>query len=886
MTTGWPPVLWLLLTLPLHEMVGATQPPTTSAPTAAPTAVPTKAPTAAPTVNPFNTLCPTLSLNYTNFAILTSAGSVTPSSSASLVGDVASNLSVIFSSGAMTGDIFSPIISLGTLTLTGSTHAYDARAAGAYAAAKSLFLELRGLPCGAPITNETQVFQAPGVYCFVGNYHQALSFTVDAQNQSDRVYILQFVGNVNSLASTSAAMILAGGARACNIFFVISGDFTPHGDVNVYGQFLVAGNINPPSGMTVEGKLVALGPYNAQQNNTADNGNVNPGGNLTVLNCECAQGPTGAPTVAPTRAPTAVPTKAPTHAPTENPTVGPTNAPTRSPTESPTTSPTRTPTAVPTHAPTVSPTETPTKAPTKAPSGAPTMAPTRTPTIAPTIAPTENPTGGPTTSPTQAPTPVPTNAPTVAPTNAPTTSPTRAPTETPTSAPTASPTGAPTRAPTEAPTSAPTVAPTEAPSQAPTHTPTVAPTETPTSGPTEAPTHAPTAAPTETPTEEPTEAPTGSLTRAPTEAPTKAPTFGPTRAPTTEPTEAPTSVPTGAPTHSPTAVPTSECPAPSPTPVHPLQCPREAAALDDFALLTYQGNINPASTVVIEGSVGAVYSVVLLNGTVVGDLYSQNRILGGGLVLNGSQFGYNSVALNAYSGAQLLYQTLNALPCTGRIVCPSQTFVSGVYCYNGSLLLPHRLNLTFDARGDPEAIFVLSISGHIQGQGGQMNLINGAQACNIFILVHGALQPAHSATLFGVWLVAGNIDAVGDIELTGKFVSLGPGTPQAGNVSLLQGQGDINPSGALRINPCACYSTMAPTRAPSRTPTSSPTRLPSRAPSETPTLTPTTIPWVTPHHSPVLLGIIAGASVLITLSLLVLLFFLCRRRRRRREHRH
>jgi hypothetical protein len=303
--------------------------------------------------------------------------------------------------------------------------------------------------------------------------------------------------------------------------------------------------------------------------------------------------------------------------------------------------------------------------------------------------------------------------------------------------------------------------------------------------------------------------------------------------------------------------------------------------LDDFALLTYQGNINPASTVVIEGSIGAVYSVVLLNGTVVGDLYSQNEVLGGGLVLEGSLFGYNGVALNAYSGAQALYQTLNALPCTGRIVCPSQTFVSGVYCYNGSLLLPHRLNLTFDARGDPSAIFVLSISGHIQGQGGQMNLINGAQACNIFILVHGALQPAHSATLFGVWLVAGNIDAVGDIELTGKFVSLGPGTPQAGNVSLPQGQGDINPSGALRINPCACYSTMAPTRAPSRIPTSSPTRMPSKAP----TSPPTTIPWVTPHHSPVLLGIIAGASVLITLCVILLFLFQCRKRRRR-KHRH
>ncbi len=205
---------------------------------------------------------------------------------------------------------------------------------------------------------------------------------------------------------------------------------------------------------------------------------------------------------------------------------------------------------------------------------------------------------------------------------------------------------------------------------------------------------------------------------------------------------------------------------------------------------------------------------MLLNGTVTGDIYSQIISLGA-VVLDGAQLPYNSVAGDAYVGAQALYQTLSAMPCDGMIMCPTQTFTSGVYCYNGSLTLPHALNFTFDARGDPSAVFVLSLAGHVQGQGGQMNLINGALPCNIFVLVHGSLQPVHAATLFGIWLVAGNIDAVSDIALTGKLISVGPGTTiLTGNSALPQGQGDINPAGQLRISSCACYAAPTPAPAP------------------------------------------------------------------------
>jgi hypothetical protein len=284
--------------------------------------------------------------------------------------------------------------------------------------------------------------------------------------------------------------------------------------------------------------------------------------------------------------------------------------------------------------------------------------------------------------------------------------------------------------------------------------------------------------------------------------------------------------------------------------------------VDSFAILTYQGNVNPASTVTIEGNIGALYTVMLRNGTVNGDLYSENIVLWPGLTLNGTQNNYTSYASAAYASAQLLYQELSALPCQAPIQCPTQTFTSGVYCYNGSLVVTHHINFTFDARGDPTAVFVLMIEGHIQGMGGQMNLINGAQPCNIFVLVAGQLQPARAVMLVGIWLVAGNIDAAGDIEVTGKLISLGPGhSPNNETNATLMGQGDINPSGRLRINRCACLVTGAPTLAPSASPSLSPTI--------TPTLMPTPLPITQFGGGAIAASVFAGLLVAVAVCWLL-----------------
>lgn len=903
--------------------------------TAKPSVAPTQTP-AAPTPYPYADLCPPLSQNGTNFVMLVSHGSVTLSTEATIDGDVGAGITVVFANGSMNGDIYSPSITLGSLSQNGNQFGYNSVATAAYTAMSQLFLNLITQPCSEPIAaSGTQTFTTPGVYCYAANYKGVLNFTFDAQNQSNAVYILQFQGNIGSTSPvTNSQMTLRNGARACNIFIVVAGEFAPLGTtLGLYGQYLVAGNIDPPGSLVIPGgRLFALGAYNMAQNKTTDNGNINPGGTLLIDNCVCAQGATGAPTAFPTRAPTHVPTgtptvtptiaptRVPTRSPTAAPTVTPTPSPTTSPTTAPTTSPTTTPTQTPTVTPTVAPTASPTVAPTPLPTDTPTVSPTVSPTAAPSVSPTTSPTVAPTTVPTVAPTESPTVSPTVSPTTAPTTSPTVAPTLTPTTAPTTTPTEAPTRSPTASPTpeptEAPTTAPTETPSEAPTSAPTVIPTAFPTSSPTSTPTAFPTASPTASPTDQPTGEPTESPTTAPTSSPTGFPTTSPTGAPTGFPTSAPTATPTEfptpmptpenpppeteyptvaptpqptafptttptvsptqfptssptaspttfpttkptvAPTHSPTtppptafpttsptatptafptatptvtptafpttpsptehpsAAPTLFCPEPPP-PSEPLSCPEMAADLGNFALLTYAGNINPATTVFINGSVGALFSVALMNGTVMGDIYSDLIVLGEGLELRGNEFNYSDFASEAYLSASLLYDELVALDCTQYILCPTQTFVSGVICHNRSLRTSHFLNFTFDAHGDPSAVFVVQIIGNVQGTGSQMNLINGAQACNIFVVVTGSLQIQTGASLYGVWLVQGSIDAPGDLTVTGALIALGPGPVETENFERLSGVGNINPGGTLIVSTCQC-------RAPTRQPTVAP----------------------------------------------------------------
>ena len=178
--------------------------------------------------------------------------------------------------------------------------------------------------------------------------------------------------------------------------------------------------------------------------------------------------------------------------------------------------------------------------------------------------------------------------------------------------------------------------------------------------------------------------------------------------------------------------------------------------------------------------------------------------------MNGTLNNYTGAVLAAQGNASLLAALLAALPCAQPIHNPAQVFTSGVYCFNGTFHnLEHFLNFTMDARGDEGAVFVFQINGTFTGRGGQMNLANGARACNIFVVINGDLQPIANITILGTWLVAGNVVPLGALNLTGALyifgdviTRVGVGAPFPG---LTNGNGSLITFSPLTITACECF---------------------------------------------------------------------------------
>lgn len=79
-----------------------------------------------------------------------------------------------------------------------------------------------------------------------------------------------------------------------------------------------------------------------------------------------------------------------------------------------------------------------------------------------------------------------------------------------------------------------------------------------------------------------------------------------------------------------------------------------------------------------------------------------------------------------------------------------------VYCYNE----PATLNgeLRFDALGDPNAVWVMQVSGsYTVAAGSRMILANGAQACNVFWQATGTITAEAGASLVGTFATDENI---------------------------------------------------------------------------------------------------------------------------------
>ena len=106
--------------------------------------------------------------------------------------------------------------------------------------------------------------------------------------------------------------------------------------------------------------------------------------------------------------------------------------------------------------------------------------------------------------------------------------------------------------------------------------------------------------------------------------------------------------------------------------------------------------------------------------------------------------------LTAYSQLNTAIPTYFIAPLLGN----GDTLVAGVYFIAAATSL--NLELTLNAQGDPNAVFIFQIQGPLStNASSKINLINGAMACNVFWKVEGLVSMASGTSMKGT-IIANN----------------------------------------------------------------------------------------------------------------------------------
>jgi hypothetical protein len=150
-----------------------------------------------------------------------------------------------------------------------------------------------------------------------------------------------------------------------------------------------------------------------------------------------------------------------------------------------------------------------------------------------------------------------------------------------------------------------------------------------------------------------------------------------------------------------------------------------------------------------------------------------------GIVLDGTTQVANGVALQAKNDLVTAYNDAAGRSSTATVAgdLAGQTLAPGVYTSASTLGLSGQL--TLDAQGNPNAVFIFQAgSSLIVGSGSQVNLIGGAQACDVY------WQVGSSATIGTSSAFVGNILALTSITMTTGATLQGSALARNGAVTL------------------------------------------------------------------------------------------------------
>ncbi len=147
----------------------------------------------------------------------------------------------------------------------------------------------------------------------------------------------------------------------------------------------------------------------------------------------------------------------------------------------------------------------------------------------------------------------------------------------------------------------------------------------------------------------------------------------------------------------------------------------------------------------------------------------------GTLTVGGTTHNGDAAAAQAYFDMQTAYNyvvglpsTPNSFPATG-----GGNYVAGVYNQGGASAPAG--TMTLDGQGDPSSVFIFQINGAF-APSGQMSLINGAQAGNVFWQVNGAFAPGANSRTVGTVMAVGAASLGAYATLNGRVLVTAAGT--------------------------------------------------------------------------------------------------------------
>jgi len=195
----------------------------------------------------------------------------------------------------------------------------------------------------------------------------------------------------------------------------------------------------------------------------------------------------------------------------------------------------------------------------------------------------------------------------------------------------------------------------------------------------------------------------------------------------------------------------------------------------DFVLFTTNGAITNVGITHLTGHVGSNVGGSTGFGNVDGVMHDQDP-----------------ASAQATLDLNALYLELDAAVTTnspGALLGSGMTLLAGVHTITGAATLNGQLNL--DAQNAADAIFIIQIEGAFGvGTNAQVNLLNGALACNVFWKVDGAV------TLAAGVVMKGNIVAYND------FITMSAGDSLEGRALSINGA--IGVTGIVARKPLGC----------------------------------------------------------------------------------